>query len=474
MENHGGTPCYVWQAHHSARWLSIDDDTTIYPGNATEVIVRVNQGEAAQARPGTYDNAITFGAGNQYASNGVQARLTVEPLPCRLEIVEEEINFIIKPEGLIQSETERLFTVSNDWKNAECQWRTESAVDWLTSSPASGTLAGGETDQVLAKIVQSDDFAKLDAGSHTATLGFAVESPGTADEPIPVTVKIDCQPGVPCAYLHTSHTKTEVGKPADISLTLYNPQLPKPCDLPRNPDATGPTPTPCIDDGSVTAQLVAEVPSGWEVAIGNLAERCSGICNRTYSIVGGQQEFIELIAIPNNAGVFDFEATVYWGSNVIEPTEGGETTDDRKSNKLTAQVEVTDLPTVQGASAEQVVEQITTRIAPTIVSQVQSAAAAVAATTTPEPEESEASAPVGPQNTPLGGGATSADPQGTWQGGIPTQWAFLGIAVIVILAVVFAAAMVLRRRRAPATAPIDYDELARAMARQRNDAPSDG
>ena len=432
LGNHGGTPCFVWQAHHTARWLSVDDNTTIYPGNATEVLVRVNQGEAAEVRPGTYDNTITFGAGNQYARNGVQARLTVEPEDCRLQIVDEELFFIIKPEGLIQSETERLFRVTNDWKNEECYWSSESAVDWLTSVPDAGALAGGETTTVLAKIVQSDDFAKLDAGSHTATLGFKVAS-GTADEPIPVTVKIDCQAGVPCAYLHTSHTKTAVGKPADISLTLYNPHLPRPCDQPRKlgNDHAAPTPTPCIDDGSITAQLVAEVPSGWQVSIGNLTERCSGICNRSYTIVGGQQEFIELIAVPNNEGVFDFAATVYWGSNAGQSVADGESTDDRKFTKLRAEVKVAAQEV--GDTPAQAVQQIATQAAPTLAPQAEPVSVSAVETATPEPDEPVLTES---QIAQPSGGTTPAGSQGAWQGGISAQWLFLGIAVIVIVVVV--------------------------------------
>ncbi len=456
LENLGGDPCYYWQASGEPEWIEIaGEDETIGGKSQTDVVVRINQQATAEIRPGTYDYTLRFASGVASAEHGLAVSLDVQPLPCQLEIVDEELNFTIKPEGLIQSETELPFKIHNSWTNEACQWTSESNVDWLTSEPTAGTLAGGETATVTAKIVQSDGFAKLDAGAHEAKLGLTVAN-GTADEPLPVEIKIDCKAGEPCAYLHTSHTKTEVLKPAEISLTLYNPNLARACDLPRDTDnpTPGPSPTPCIDDGRITAQLLAEVPSGWEVSIGNLADRCSGICNRTYTIIGGEQEFIELIAIPNNEGIFDFAATVYWGGSESVQPGNGESEDDRKSSKLRAQVEVTDpsaagqppvsvppgagaaivsaVPTVEVAA--DVAEQITNRIAPTLVSQAQAAVEEAAATQEPDDQSATISQPVDP-----GQSTTSTDPQVGWQSGVSAQWMILGIAVVVV---VFIAAIV--------------------------------
>ena len=475
LENRGGTPCYYWQANGLPDWLEVNDEDTIYGKSQTDVVVRVKQSAAAQLRPDVYAQTVRFGAGNVSAEHGLEAFIDVDPLPCHLEVVEEDLYFRIQPEGLIQSETEQLLTLRNDWKNEQCHWKSESRVDWLTAVPDTGTLAGGDSMTVLAKIVQSDDFAKLDAGEHTENLGFSVAG-GSASQPLPVTIKIDCDTTAPCAYLHTSHTKTEVLKPAEISLTLYNPTLPKPCDLPRSSDGDGasPTPTPCIDYGNITAQLIAEVPSGWEVGIGNLAERCSGICNRTYSIIGGQQEFIELIAVPNNAGIFDFAATVYWGE-ATEPAANGESTDERKSSKLRVEVEVTDpsaaippqvqqsqITTSDAVQAAQAVQQIPTQIAPTIASQLRSSAVAAMVPTTapaatPEPE---APAPISPQSTPPGGGVTSADDRRPADSGISMNLLLLaiGIGVIAIVGAILGGFWMLRN--APRTSSQTQDESA--------------
>ena len=162
------------------------------------------------------------------------------------------------------------------------------------AEPSSGTLAGGGQSTVVARIVlNTEGFIRLRTGSHSENLAFAVVN-GAADAPVPVTLDIPCEPKQPCAYPHTSHTKTAVNQPATISLTIYNP----------------------LDD-HITAQLIARVPSGWQVESDNFAERCSGICNLTYPVAKGQQEFIEIFATPNNAGNYVFEANVEW--EVVEP-----------------------------------------------------------------------------------------------------------------------------------------------------------
>ena len=180
LENRGGTPCYSWEAHYSAGWLSIDSDTTIYPGNATEVVVEVNQQAAAEEPPGTYSSAITFGAGNKYASSGLEASLEVEPLPCHLEIEVEndELYFRIEPEGLLESEKEQSITLRNDWTNKECAWEVESRHDWLTTDPPEETLPGGETKKVIVKILRTDAV-----GGFCCNCGYHdVSSAATSDQ----------------------------------------------------------------------------------------------------------------------------------------------------------------------------------------------------------------------------------------------------------------------------------------------------
>ena len=450
LENNGGTRCEFWQAHHNARWLSIDDSTSIFPDRATEVIVRVNQREAADLRPGVYDSEITFGAGNQYARNGIDARLKVEPLPCRLEIVEEELYFRIEPEGLLQSATEKYLTLSNHWTNDTCEWQTESAREWLTTEPNPGTLAGGQEITVAARLNQARVLSELDAGNHTEQLGFAVPN-GATDDPVSVTVDIACTPGEPCAYLHITHIATIIGEPATISLSIVNGW-----------------------ETEITAQLVANMPSGWVLEGEGFADKCSGgLCTESFKIQQAGTEHITFHAVPINSGSFPFNATVTWitddQENADESTAGPEVT------ALSADVEVLAIPGAAGQEGPAPTTEAGIAVAPTDTPRP-IVAAPEAPTATPEPEEREASTPVSLQTAPPAGGVTSADPQGTWQGGIPTQTLLLAIlfGAILVVVVIIIALFLFGKPRTPVPAPIDYDELAHAMARQRNDTPSDG
>ena len=295
LQNAGGTPCFFWEAFYPVPWLSVADETTIYPGNATEVVVQVNQPAAAQLRPGPHAAKITFGAGNDYASHGLDVAVNVEPQPCHLEIEETDLNFNIPPVGAIRSDFERLFTITNGWQHNTCHWESDTKVDWLITEPESGTIAGGSSEIAIAKIVESAaDFARLEPGSHSAKLGLNVAS-GTVGEPVDVTIEIDCNRGEPCALLHTSHKTAYVGDEIKITLSLYNPG--------------GRT--------AVAAALRAVLPDGWNAQGWNLADRCSeSACTATVPVVGGGEEFIEITATLNNAGLGEVTASVDWTNNV--------------------------------------------------------------------------------------------------------------------------------------------------------------
>ena len=125
----------------------INDDATIYPGNATEVVVEVNRQEAAEEPPGTHNSTITFGAGNQYAGNTLAASLIVEPLPCHLEIdiEENELYFRIEPEGLLESETEKPIVLRNSWKTGNVIGaRNRAMTGSPPNRPAGYSLMGSQ------------------------------------------------------------------------------------------------------------------------------------------------------------------------------------------------------------------------------------------------------------------------------------------------------------------------------------------
>ena len=289
LENLGGTPCYYWQAHGIPDWLEINDEETIYGKSQTDVVVRVNLQAASLLQPDEYGQTVRFGSGNVSATHGLDVFMDVEPLPCHLEIDSDPLHFRIEPEGQLPEETELPVTLTNSWTNVACDWQVDSGRGWLAVEPSAGTLAGGDSAKIGVRIVRNTaEFVELDPGKVTEELWFVVEE-GTPAEPLPVTLDIACKVREPCAYLHTTHTKTEVGKPATISLTIYNP-----LDIP------------------ISAQLIGEVPSGWEISSESFAERCSAICNHTYVIAGLQQEFIELLATPNNPGDVEFHASVSW------------------------------------------------------------------------------------------------------------------------------------------------------------------
>ena len=444
LENRGGTPCYNWQANGVPDWLTIEDDSTIYDASQTDVQVLVNRQAASQLRPESYETTIRFGSGNVPASNGLAVGIDVNPLPCHLEIDQRELVFRIEPEGQLEGENQESIVIRNNWTNEDCSWRAESRRDWLVAEPSSGTLAGGGQSTVVARIVlNTEGFIRLRTGSHSENLAFAVVN-GAADAPVPVTLDIPCEPKQPCAYLHTSHTKTAVNQPATISLTIYNP----------------------LDD-HITANLVAQVPSGWQVQRENFAERCSGICNLTYPVAARQQEFIEIFATPNNAGNYVFEANVKW--EVVEPdnpdpmnTQTPEPPPEPQN--LRVDVEVIGLSPNSDAPAAPAVTLPPATIAPI-------------PSPTPEPVAvANAVNPAGGAPPKVSGTTTNTVNGPGGSGGIPGWGLLVAAAATIALAAVVLMLVVRRggrRRRSPVdSSPIDYDELARAIERERRNRQS--
>lgn len=426
ITNLGGRPCDTWNAHHSAPWLRVNDDPTIYSGQNVSVVVGVDTTAAAREWPGEYERVVTFGAGNQSTEHGLSTLLIVEPQPCHLSVSADRLDFRIEPEGLLPGESEKPITISNNWTNAACHWKSESRWDWLSTEPASGVLPNGESQTVTVKIERTDAIVQLDPGTHTAEWGFVVED-GSADEAADVSVRIECKIAEPCGFLHSTHTQVDIREEVKISLALYNPR-----------------------EHNLVAKLLLEVPSGWAIESDAFAERCSSVCNKTSNVPpGGNQDFIELYATPNDAGKFEFVGQVEW-EEVATETSAGASEDSQadpegsdrsiKTTPLRLEVEVRGPPeeAIADAAAVEVAadvaEQITNRIAPTLVSQAQAAVEEAAATQEPDDQSATISQPVDP-----GQSTTSTDPQVGWQSGVSAQWMILGIAVVVV---VFIAAIV--------------------------------
>ena len=445
LENLGGTPCYHWQANGVPGWLAIEDENTIYDASQTDVQVLVDQQAASQLRPESYETTVRFGSGNVSASNGLAVGIDVNPLPCHLEVGRRELVFRIEPDGQLEGETQESIVIRNNWTNEDCSWRAESRRDWLVAEPSSGTLAGGGQSTVVARIVlNTEGFIRLRTGSHSENLAFAVVN-GAADAPVPVTLDIPCDLTQPCAYLHTSHTKTAVNEPALISLSIYNP----------------------LDD-PIIAHLVARVPSGWQVQSDNFAERCSAICNLTYPVAaGGKQEFIEIEATPNNAGNHVFEANVEW--EVIKPDNPD------PMNALTPE------PPPEPQNLRVDVEVIDP--SPNSDAPVSPTVTLPPATSTPVPSPTPEPVAVANAVNPAGGappkasGTTSNTENGPVGSAEIPDWGLLVAAAATIALMAVVLLLFVRRgrwrRRSPINSgPIDYDELARAIERERRNRQS--
>jgi hypothetical protein len=148
----GCTGSLNWQASTSAGWLVLQSTKgVLHSGVSTDIAVGVN---TSNLKPGSYSAVISFVAGQTTQSEVVQ--LTVQPAPLPgapiMAVSPLNLNF-----SAMQGQADppgQTVTITNTGKSI-LSWHSEATVQqpsWLHISPASGTIAQGQSAQLTANV----------------------------------------------------------------------------------------------------------------------------------------------------------------------------------------------------------------------------------------------------------------------------------------------------------------------------------
>lgn len=152
----GCTGALDWQASSSARWVVLQTTRgVLHSGVETNVVVGVN---TSGLKPGSYSAVISFVAGQTTQSELVQ--LTVQPAPPPgapiMAVSPLDLNF-----STMQGQADppgQTVTITNTG-GSTLTWSNAAAVQiqpWLHFSPASGTIAPGQSAQLTVNVSASN------------------------------------------------------------------------------------------------------------------------------------------------------------------------------------------------------------------------------------------------------------------------------------------------------------------------------
>lgn len=188
-----------WQLTAKPTWVEVDQSSGTIRGS---VRIHVTASGLAALEPGTYTGHIQIisssGAVLIRVVGVVPARPVPTPSPSSLSMADsvEQTSFELKNTG-----------------NSTLEWSIAPSADWISTSPASGELAVGDSTTVTVTV----DRRGVPAGSHAEKLRIESNSPdGVVEVPLTVAVPVFAQ-------AETEPEGLELATPTDsTTLTLRN------------------------------------------------------------------------------------------------------------------------------------------------------------------------------------------------------------------------------------------------------------
>ena len=241
----------AWSASEPIPWLvGSPASGTLAAGQSGALNLSVN---AEGLAPGRHTGILTIAApGAANSPRTVEVALTVAPPPAgALEVSPASLSFTMQQGANPAGQT---VTITNTGDGA-LAWTASEPIAWLVGSPASGTLAPGQSGALNLNV----NAEGLASGRYTGTLTIA--APGAANSPRTVEVALTVAPP-PAGTLEVS--------PASLSFTMQHG---------ANPD--GQTVT-ISNTGAGPLTWTASEPIAWLVgspASGTLAPGQSGALN---------------------------------------------------------------------------------------------------------------------------------------------------------------------------------------------------
>jgi uncharacterized protein (TIGR03437 family) len=181
--SNGGTGTLAWAAsvNSSATWLSLDSLSGTAPST---VNVSVNPG---QLTAGTYTGTITItGTGASNSPATVTVTLVVSASAASLGVTPLSLAFAYTAGGAVPAA--QSLSIANGG-GGTFAWVASASADWVTLSPATGSLPGAPSVSVTPQ--------NLPARANQATITVSAADNSVAPVTIPVTVTVTGTPAAP-------------------------------------------------------------------------------------------------------------------------------------------------------------------------------------------------------------------------------------------------------------------------------------
>ncbi|MBI2929695.1 MAG: S8 family serine peptidase [Verrucomicrobia bacterium] len=213
-----------WVAEATANWLSLSASSgTLAAGASATVTLSLNS-LAAELIPGTYSDAVQFR--NLTNSRGDTSRavaLVVTASPGVLTVTPDADLSASGTVGGPFSPAEQVYTLANSG-GASLNWSASASETWLTLSATAGSLAPGQSADLVMSI--NANAASLPVGSYTATLTFEDRTSGVISASHAANLSVQPTPGSLVVTPGTSFDASGIVggpfAPASVSYTLAN------------------------------------------------------------------------------------------------------------------------------------------------------------------------------------------------------------------------------------------------------------
>jgi len=211
IQNTGGTDM-VWIAAADQGWVTLQPAAGVVPaGQTTQVTVTVS---TASLQAGSHAAVVTVTAPSSNGSpRSLVVALTVTSPPT-LSVDPAALSFAATAGSAPATQT---FTVSNSG-GSPLNWAAAGNQTWLTATPASGTLAAGQSATVTVTV----SSAALSAGAYTGAVTVTSAQASNSPRTVAVALSVTAPASLAVAPPSLSYAAVVGTSPASQTFTVTN------------------------------------------------------------------------------------------------------------------------------------------------------------------------------------------------------------------------------------------------------------
>ena len=206
----GGT--LSWNAVSGAGWISVSPASgSLTAGQSASLTITANPAGLAAA---THTATVTISSGTPgTGSQSITVTLVVTPAPA-LSLATESLVYASEAGTNPAPQT---LSISNSGAGT-LSWSASEELSWLAVSPASGSLAGGQSSSVAVTV----STVGLNPGTYSGTINFSAPGASGAPRSVAVSLTVTPAPSIAATPSSLQFTAQQGSNPAGQTLTISN------------------------------------------------------------------------------------------------------------------------------------------------------------------------------------------------------------------------------------------------------------